>query len=64
MMYKYIYVFYCASINVVEDFRASYDVSDFTTYWIRVLDKASSVPYIDQLVEINNTIKVPLLTTG
>ena len=30
MMYKYVYVFYCASINVVEIFRASYDVSDFT----------------------------------
>ena len=30
MMYKYFYVFYCASINVMEIFRASYDVSDFT----------------------------------
>ena len=30
MTYKYVYVFYCASINVVEIFRASYDVSDFT----------------------------------
>ena len=30
MTYKYVYVFYCASINVVEIFRASYDVSDLT----------------------------------
>ena len=30
MTYKYVYVFYCASINVVEIFRASYDVSNFT----------------------------------
>ena len=31
MMYKYVYVFYCASINVVEIFKASYDVSVHTT---------------------------------
>ena len=30
MMYKHVYVFYCASINVVEIFKASYDVSDPT----------------------------------